>query len=317
MSRIFRVLQLIQGGGRWNVAEIAKEISASERTIHRDLNVLELLGVPYYYDKELSGYVVRPGWQFPTLPVSPDEALGLAISTTLSQAAGLDVATGNRDAARKMAARSSTETKDILRDAEHLIGVLDLKLADHSQHREIIKTLQWALINRHQVTGQYSSPYQEKAVKLSLHPIRMCLIRQAWYLIARPTDETEPCTYRIARFKSLRSVDQVAEIPDEFDLKEYFGNAWGVFRGSPTYHVQIEFTKDAAPLVTETKWHTTQQIKRHRDGRVMLSFTVDGLAEIVWWILGWSGRAKVIEPTELRNLVVEKLQAALQLNTTE
>ena len=65
MSRIFRVLQLIQGGGRWNVSEIAKEIECSERTVHRDLNVLELLGVPYYYDKELAGYIVRPGWQWP------------------------------------------------------------------------------------------------------------------------------------------------------------------------------------------------------------------------------------------------------------
>ncbi len=65
---------------------------------------------------------------------------------------------------------------------------------------------------------------------------------------------------------------------------------------------------------TETVWHKTQRVQRQPDGGVRLMFTVDGLDEIVWWVLGWSGRAKVHAPEELRDMVVGRLQDALQLN---
>jgi hypothetical protein len=57
--------------------------------------------------------------------------------------------------------------------------VLDLKLADHSQHHETIRTVQWALLERKQLTGHYRSPYEPTPVKLTLHPYRLCLVKAA------------------------------------------------------------------------------------------------------------------------------------------
>mgnify|MGYP002642451221 CR=1 FL=1 len=103
-------------------------------------------------------------------------------------------------------------------------------------------------------------------------------------------------------------------MPEDFDLKEYFGNAWGVFRSDKTYDVAVWFTPEAAKVVTETVWHHTQKVKSHKDGSVTLSFRVDGLEEIGNWILGWAGSAKVVKPAELRDLVVERLQAAVEIH---
>lgn len=36
----------------------------------------------------------------------------------------------------------------------------------------------------------------------------------------------------------------------EFDLREYFGNAWGVFRGSQSFDVEIWFAPEAARVVS-------------------------------------------------------------------
>ena len=163
----------------------------------------------------------------------------------------------------------------------------------------------------------HESPYEPRPVKLQLHPYRLCLIKNAWYVIGRPNDESEPRTYRVARFKTLQMLDQPADVPEEFDLKEYFGNAWGVFRGERTYDVEIWFTPEAAKVVTETVWHHTQKVKSHRDGSVTLLFHVDGLEEISNWLLSWAGRAKVIKPTELRDRIVEKLRSALEINTAD
>jgi predicted DNA-binding transcriptional regulator YafY len=97
-------------------------------------------------------------------------------------------------------------------------------------------------------------------------------------------------------------------------LRAYFGDAWGVYRGDKTYEVEIRFSPEAAALVTETTWHHTQTVRRHKDGSVTLGFRVDGLEEILWWVLGWSGRARVIRPPELRAMLVKQLRTALEMN---
>lgn len=80
-----------------------------------------------------------------------------------------------------------------------------------------------------------------------------------------------------------------AEVPANFDLQTYFGNAWAVYRGDRTYNVELYFTREAAPLVTETIWHATQKVQPQPDGGVVLSFEVNGLNEILHWVLGWGG----------------------------
>jgi len=99
-----------------------------------------------------------------------------------------------------------------------------------------------------------------------------------------------------------------------FDLDAYFGNAWNVFRSEESYEIEVEFTPDAAEIVTETVWHKTQRAQRLENDSVRLMFTVDGLDEIIWWVLGWSGRVKVVRPNELRRMVLERLREAIHLN---
>jgi predicted DNA-binding transcriptional regulator YafY len=314
LARVLRVLQLIQGRGRWDAKAIAQEIECSERTVYRDLAVLELAGVPWTYEMETSCYRVRPDYQFPVLNLTDEELLGQATATSTSKAPGLDVNLGAKPTSEKLSAKANEKSETILSEVQRFTHVLDLKLADHSRHRDFIRTVQWALIQRKQVTGQYESPYETKPVKLTLHPYRLCLIKSAWYLIGRTTTDEQPRTYRIVRFKTLRMLDEPAMVPEEFDLREYFGNAWGVYRGEQSYQVELVFAKEAAQIVTETVWHHTQKVQRHVDGRVTMTFTVDGLNEIVRWVLGWAGRVKVIQPTELRKLVLDQHRQAIQIN---
>ena len=193
--------------------------------------------------------------------------------------------------------------------------MLDLKLANHSGHQETIRKVQWALLKAKQVRGQYVSPYLTKPARLTLHPYRLCLVRQAWYLIARAAKDDEPKTYRIPRFRTLQMLDEDALVPEDFDLKAYFGNAWGVLRGGELHDVAIRFAPEAATQVTETKWHHTQIVQRHGDGSVTLCFQVDGLDEILWWLLGWTGFATIEEPKELREALVAQLRQGLDRNS--
>lgn len=314
LARILRVLEMIQGRARYGAKEIAAELEVSERTIFRDLVVLELAGVPWFYDEEDRRYRVRPGYNFPALNLDDGELIGQATAAVLTTAPGLDVTRGAMPATRKLRANSGERAAKLLEDVEQVTAVLDLKLADHSRSHEIIRTIQWSLTRPRRLMGTYLSPYEERTKRLDLHPYRLCLIRQAWYLVARPDGGDGPRTYRVARFRTLRPSDHPATVPECFDLQAYFGNAWGVYRGVRSYDVEVQFSPEAAELVTETTWHATQESERHEDGSVSLHFVVDGLDEIVHWVLGWSGRVTVVRPPELREMVLDHLRKAVELN---
>ena len=316
LARVLKVLELIQGHGRWNARALAQELECKEQTIYRFLRVLEYAGVPFYFDYADGCYRVRHHVRFPVLNLSDDELLGQAVATAVTKTPGIAIPEAAATT-RKLAATSSAEAKDILADAEKLISVLGLQLADHSKHHEIIRTVQWALLERKQISGRYRSPYETKPRTLRMHPFRLCLVKNAWYVIGKATQFDEVRTFRVARFQNLRMLQSPANIPEEFDLKEYFGNAWAVFRGTPSYDVKLRFSPQAAPVVTETIWHHTQKVNKAKDGSVTLSFTVDGLDgldEILNWLLGWSGCVQVMEPAELRERFVERLKSAMAEN---
>jgi len=317
LARILRVLELIQGRGRYSVKDIAAELECSERTVFRDLAVLQMAGVPYYHDREAQCLRVRPGFRFPTLNLAEEELIGQATADMITSAPGLDITRGSKPTSRKLLATSAEEAASLLQVVERVTAVLDLKLADHGKHREMIQTVQWALIRSAKLVGTYKSPYEEKPRRIRLHPYRLCLMKQAWYLIGREEGRDHPRTYRMARWTTLRQIDEPAIVPDDFDLKTYFGNAWCVHRGAPAYDVELRFSLSAATIVRETTWHPTQAAHPHEDGGVTLTFRVDGLDEIVHWVLGWTGRVAVVQPEELRQRVVAELRKALALNDGE
>ena len=78
--------------------------------------------------------------------------------------------------------------------------------------------------------------------------------------------------------------------------------------------MRIRFNRDAATQATETIWHHTQQVERRRDGSATLTFQVDGLDEILWWLLQWAGFAEILEPPELKAAYRSQLKAAALLN---
>ena len=313
MANILGILERLLQRSKWNISQLATDLELSERTVHRYLDVLEIAGVPFYYDAHEKCYQVRPGYTFPILNLTPDELLGQAAASTIGKAMGLEAAS-TEAVARKIAASSRLEIAELLGDAQAIISVCNLSLAAPSRHQETIRTIQWACVEQRQLTGEYQSPHEPEPLRAAFHPYRLVLTNRAWYLIARVDGEPGPRTFRVGRFSSLRMTDAKADVPRDFNLDVYFVNAWGVFRGGNSYDIEIEFVPEVAQLVTETPLHRTQQVRRHRDGRVTLTFKVDGLEEILRWVLGWTGRAKVMKPPELRQMVVEHLRAALQLH---
>lgn len=271
-------------------------------------------GVPIFFDRNRSSYEVRSDYRFAVPKLTPSEILGQTVAAAVTRAVGVDVAGAAASTTSKLAAAAPEEDQQLFADAQAVLEALSLQFVDHAGHEATIQTCQQALLTSRQITGVYRSPYQQDAVRLTLSPVRLCLIKNALYLIAVPDGANHPRTYRIARFESLAILDQPAVTVEEFDLQAYLGNAWAVYRGDKTYAVAIRFTPAAAKIVTETTWHATQRAEHHEGGSVTLHYTVDGLSEILEWLLTWTGQAEVLAPPQLRSMLVQRLEAGLKMN---
>lgn len=313
-NRLLRLVGLLQGHRRRNAKDIAEELEVHERTVYRDLEVLQLAGVPWVFDRGRRSYRIEHWYNFPALPLTHDDLLDQVAAATIAASPGMSAGGGAKAVTSRLEGSAPERAAGLLDEAQQLLEVLDLKLAGHQRHREHLRTIQWTLIGRKQLAARYDSPYQTRSGKVVLHPYRLLLTRQAWYLIARPADAENPRIYRVARFAALRPVDRPAEVPADFDLRGYLGNAWSVFRGDESFDVELLFHQDAARVVAETTWHHTQHVRRHPDGTATVTFRVDGLDEIVWWLLGWAGFVTVVRPERLREMFVGQLRAGLAQN---
>jgi predicted DNA-binding transcriptional regulator YafY len=60
------------------------------------------------------------------------------------------------------------------------------------------------------------------------------------------------------------------------------------------------------------KRHDSQQLKELKDGGLELRMKLSSLAAVEWWVLGWAGNAKVIQPPELAEKVRKSAEDILE-----
>jgi predicted DNA-binding transcriptional regulator YafY len=79
IHRLLKILTLIQGSKGWTPRRLALECGTTERTIYRDMKMLEGAGIPYFFDEQEKCYSIRRDFFLPPLQLTLDEALSLAV----------------------------------------------------------------------------------------------------------------------------------------------------------------------------------------------------------------------------------------------
>jgi len=105
---------------------------------------------------------------------------------------------------------------------------------------------------------------------------------------------------KLSRFSLVQPTEDAYDIPTDFTIDGHLGNAWRMIRGDDEHDVVLRFDASFGPTILDTVWHKTQTWDEHADGSATLRFTVHGLDEIVWWVLGMGPHCEVVAPVELR-----------------
>ncbi len=337
VHRLLKIITLIQSGGRWDARALARECGTTERTVYRDLNMLEGAGVPYYLDEETGGYRIRREFFMPPVELTLEEALALVCL-------GEHVGEGEQIPLLEPAARAVAKVRGqlpagITGPLEQVAPHVEIKLAASMPRdgvTDVYQLVRWAIGNRRALRCAYERPRgrsgregqspartargraAEGDGELSIRPgdggngaeedflfRPYCLFfsQRAWYAIGRHSGRSGLRCLKLNRFTRMTQTDTPYAIPEDFSLKTYLGKAWRMIPGDRVYRVELHVDAEFAETVADTHWHDTQEVEWLDDGSILLRCEVAGLDEIVWWILGMGPHCTVRRPKMLGDRV--------------
>jgi len=306
----------MQQGDAGNAAALADALGVTERTVYRDLEVLVDLGVPCHFDEAAGGYRVRRDFFLPPVQLTACEAL--AVITLCDGVGGGDQIALTGPASQAVEKIKAQLPDRVRAEIGGLDGQVDVRLPATGPAGEAIRdafaVVREAIRIRRVLRCRYDSLNPESGEDaFDLRPYALSFDQRAWYAVGWHGGREEVRRLKLNRFTALRLTDRPYAIPDDFSMDSFRGRAWRMVRGDGIVRrIVIDFTPTVAETVSDTNWHRSQEIEEHSDGSITAKWEVEGLDEIVWWVLGYGPHAHVREPAELAEQVAELARATAE-----
>lgn len=165
---------------------------------------------------------------------------------------------------------------------------------------------------RRQADGGEPRPLRVQAICLVIH-------RGAVYFVVDVLGSEAD----LAERRILLSLDRLQRVdldrkalarayPSDFDAREFFRSAFGVWRGEERHDVRLRVDPVYASAVRERLWHETQQLEEQPDGSLIVTMQLGALDEVTDWVLGMGEHVRVEAPDALIARVTSRLEHALR-----
>jgi len=304
LHRVLRILQLIQGQTGWTAFRLASECGVTERTIYRDLELIEGAGIPFFFDEEKKHYRVRADFFMKPVELTFDEALAvIALGEHIGQAGQIPFTQAAARAVAKIRTQLPARVRRELDAIEHHMVIRLGQTADQQAAMDVFAKVQTAQAAHRCLRCVYESSEKRYTKAFLLKPYTLMFEKRAWYVVGHHCGHEEVRCLKLSRFVRVEETDIAFDVPREFSLKKHLGNAWRMIRGTKRYDIELHFAAKFAENISDTHWHDTQEIEWLDDGSIAFRCSVDGLDEIVWWVLSMGPNCRVVEPKELAERV--------------
>jgi len=295
--------------------ELAEYSGVDRRTVYRDLQALEEMGVPVWEDQGRYG-IDRESY-LSTIRLNLNEAVALFF------------------AARLLAHHSDEHNPNVVSALSKLAaGLPDVTISTHmarvaevirarplrADYVRVLDTITRAWADRRKVTIHYRAASGEPTERVICpYFLEVSRSEPASYVIAHDDLRDALRTFKLERVVSAEIRDDTYVIPADFDPYAYLASAWGVMDEAEV-EVRLRFSPVAAPRVRESVWHHSQRLEDTPDGGCELSMRIGGIKEIRSWVLGWGADVEVLAPPALRDDVrdhARRMLALYQARTAE
>ncbi len=216
-ERLFQLTNLLRGRRTAITAKtLAEKLEVSERTIYRDIQALELSGIPVEGEAGI-GYRIRHNFELPPLMFDRTEIIALLLGSRMVQAwSDKELAGAAGRAIDKINAILPDDLKALVEQQTLLVPdyFVQSNDADFSQQvRQAIEEKRQVQLCYNRADGQYS--------ERTLDPLGMVYWGGKWTLIAWCHLRDDYREFRIDRMQQITLLEQYFETGPERNLQHY------------------------------------------------------------------------------------------------
>ncbi|MDF1815843.1 MAG: transcriptional regulator [Verrucomicrobiales bacterium] len=320
LERIMRIHEMVCRSHFPNCSTIAKELEVNRKTIQRDINFMrDELDLPVAYSESNHGYhYTRPVSEFPFLKTTAEDLVSLILArNALDPLRGSALEATLRSGFQKLQATMSEQVTIPWSDLDQAFSVKSKGMAERDLF--LFNRLAEAVLESREIRFEYRKLNSSQSEKRKLQPYHLAEIDGGWYVIGLDLDRDAKRTFAVQRMKGVHVTQKKFIRPRDFKLEDHFAGSFGVWAGSETgkevFQVKIRFTGFAARIVSERRWHPSQDIQQ-LDGKeeaILLTMELSALEDVARWVLGFGAQAEAVAPPEFRDMVSRELKDASNL----
>ncbi|WP_198382977.1 YafY family protein [Roseomonas sp. KE2513] len=167
----------------------------------------------------------------------------------------------------------------------------------------LLGTIREAILACREINFLYLRPNVEPALRRA-RPLGLLYGARPYLVASLPGTPGDPTIFRLDRMRDLVLREEAFERDPSFDLSEWAGQSFGVWRSEPD-NVVLRFSADAAEDAKGFRFHRTQQLEALPDGRLLVRFTAAGRLEMIHHLAIWGTTVEVLAPKNLRKELAE------------
>ncbi|MBM7855056.1 proteasome accessory factor B [Desulfohalotomaculum tongense] len=301
--------------------ELVEKFEVSEKTIERDLNAIENdFRVPLIRKEKVVNGVKRTYYNLEAgyLPsLSPEKATVLFLSLLQQKGSALSGHLNElKDALVSTLFKYHYDPKELaVERLQNRIHLVEETLVEPKMVGDRFTKLIQALKECYRVKIRYFVGYKQEESKRVVEPYGLICKRQNWYLVAYCLERKGIRVFRVDQIKDVFPyTSEKFNYPDDFNLKEYMANSWGVINDGSVCKVKLKFSPGVSHRVKNVIYHPSQAVEEElADGSVIITYNVCGIKEMKTWIIQWGSNVEVLEPSWLREEMCRMAEDILKL----
>jgi predicted DNA-binding transcriptional regulator YafY len=298
-SRLITLIMLLQRRPNQKAAELAKALDISVRTLHRYFEQLDEMGIPVYAERgPYGGFSLVRGYKMPPLVLTPEEAVASFLGLSLVEEMwGQLYRSAGVGAMAKLENLLPDEQRQEIAWARRSLLATGLHRSDQQALAATLDKLRSATREHRRVHMSYQG--REPSTR-NLDPYALVHRSGWWYVIGYCHLRKAMRTFRIDRINNLEVLENGFSLPADFDLQAYLALEPQM---QPAVRAHLRFNPQFAGMARNNRpfW---ENLEERPDGAVDVTFQAPDLEWAASTALAYGPAVEVLEPPELRRMVV-------------
>lgn len=292
IDRLIGILSILLQKDKVTSTELAQKFEVSKRTILRDIDTLNMAGIPIVSEQGQGGGIsIMSGYRVDRTVLSSSD-----MQAILSGLQSLDSVSGTNRYKQLMDKLSAEESAAVSVDNHILI---DLSNWDRSAFADKIGLIKRAMEQNNMISFRYFSPNGE--TNRTIEPYHIVYQWSGWYVWGYCTERKDYRMFKLTRMTELR--DTGNKCPQR-DVPEYSIDKLRHAKGE--IEAAVRFDKSL-------KWRIidefgTDFLNYDDEGNILLTFTWSDVPAFYRYILSFGENAEILAPEEYRKGFTEILK---------